>query len=159
MNYWQIQYNCYEASMLYNPLQCSCLENPRDRGAWWAAVYGVAQSRTRLKQLSTHSMHVIQGTVKFKHNIFLPERGKEVQTPTRVILKELCVCVCVSRSAVSDSVTPPGSSVQGIFQARVLEYATISFSWDLPDPGIEPTFPALQVDSLLWEILSIEINK
>ena len=32
-----------------NPFQCSCLENPRDRGAWWAAVYGVAQSRTRLK--------------------------------------------------------------------------------------------------------------
>ena len=32
-----------------NPLQCSCLENPRDAGAWWAAVYGVAQSRTRLK--------------------------------------------------------------------------------------------------------------
>ena len=31
-----------------NPLQCSCLENPRDRGAWWAAVYGVAQSWTRL---------------------------------------------------------------------------------------------------------------
>ena len=29
-----------------NPLQCSCLENPRDRGAWWAAIYGVAQSRT-----------------------------------------------------------------------------------------------------------------
>ena len=36
-----------------NPLQCSCLENPRDGGAWWAAVYGVAQSRTRLKQLSS----------------------------------------------------------------------------------------------------------
>ena len=32
-----------------NPLQCSCLENPRDGGAWWAAIYGVAQSRTRLK--------------------------------------------------------------------------------------------------------------
>ena len=32
-----------------NPLQYSCLENPRDRGAWWAAIYGVAQSRTRLK--------------------------------------------------------------------------------------------------------------
>ena len=32
-----------------NPLQCSCLENPRDGRAWWAAVYGVAQSRTRLK--------------------------------------------------------------------------------------------------------------
>ena len=35
-----------------NPLQCSCLENPRDGGAWWAAVYGVVQSRTRLKRLS-----------------------------------------------------------------------------------------------------------
>ena len=32
-----------------NPLQCSCLENPRDAGAWWAAVYGVAQSQTRMK--------------------------------------------------------------------------------------------------------------
>ena len=39
-----------------NPLQCSCLENPRDRGAWWAAVYGVAQSRTRLKWLSSSSL-------------------------------------------------------------------------------------------------------
>ena len=38
-----------------NALQCSFLENPRDGGAWWAAVYGVAQSRTRLKQLSSSS--------------------------------------------------------------------------------------------------------
>ena len=38
-----------------NPLQCSCLENPRDGGAWWAAVYGVAQSWTRLKWLSSSS--------------------------------------------------------------------------------------------------------
>ena len=38
-----------------NPLQCSCLENPRDGGAWWAAFYGVAQSRTRLKRLSSSS--------------------------------------------------------------------------------------------------------
>jgi len=38
-----------------NPLQCSCLENPRDSRAWWAAVYGVAQSGTQLKQLSSSS--------------------------------------------------------------------------------------------------------
>ena len=38
-----------------NPLQCSCLENPSNGGAWWAAVYGVAQSRTRLKRLSSSS--------------------------------------------------------------------------------------------------------
>ena len=36
-----------------NPLRCSCLENPRDRGAWWAAIYGVAQSRTWLTWLSS----------------------------------------------------------------------------------------------------------
>ena len=38
-----------------NPLQCSCLENPRDGVAWWAAVYGVSQSWTRLKGLSSSS--------------------------------------------------------------------------------------------------------
>ena len=38
-----------------NPLQCSCLENPSDREAWWAAVYGIAESQTRLKQLSSSS--------------------------------------------------------------------------------------------------------
>ena len=38
-----------------NPLQCSCLENPRDGGAWWAAISGVAQNRTRLKWLSSSS--------------------------------------------------------------------------------------------------------
>ena len=38
-----------------NPLHCSCLENPRDGGAWWVAVYGVAQSRTQLKRLSSSS--------------------------------------------------------------------------------------------------------
>ena len=43
-----------------NPLQWSCLENPRDEGAWWAAIYGVAQSRTRLKQLSSSSSILLQ---------------------------------------------------------------------------------------------------
>ena len=38
-----------------NPLRYSCLENPRDRGAWWAVLYGVEQSRTRLKRLSSSS--------------------------------------------------------------------------------------------------------
>ena len=48
-----------------NPLQCSCLENPRDRGAWWAAVYGVARSRTRLKQLSSSSSSFQRGFLNF----------------------------------------------------------------------------------------------
>ena len=47
-----------------NPLQCPCLESPRDRGAWWASVYGVAQSRTRLKRLSSSSSSCPQNREK-----------------------------------------------------------------------------------------------
>ena len=56
-----------------NPLQCFCLENPRDGGAWWAAVYGVAQSRTRLKRLSSSSS--IQSTFKYFCENSLPEHS------------------------------------------------------------------------------------
>ena len=48
-----------------NPLRCSCLENPRDGEAWWAAVYGVAQSRTWLKQLSRSKGNVIGACSQF----------------------------------------------------------------------------------------------
>ena len=47
-----------------NPLQCSCLENPRDGVAWWAAVYGVTQSQTRLKGLSTERLTTHTGACK-----------------------------------------------------------------------------------------------
>ena len=46
-----------------NPLQCSCLENPRDGGAWWAAVYGVSQSWTRLKWLSSITAEALHYTI------------------------------------------------------------------------------------------------
>ena len=46
-------FTCMHWRRKWNPLQCSCLENPRDRGAWWAAVYGVTQSQTRVKWLSS----------------------------------------------------------------------------------------------------------
>ena len=58
-----------------NPLQCSCLENPRDGGAWWAAVYGVAQSRTQLKQLSSTSSSRVAG----KSFVVVLYRGNLVQ--------------------------------------------------------------------------------
>ena len=53
-----------------NPLHCSCLENPRDGGAWWAAVYGVTQSWTRLKRLSSSSSRIIS------ENIWISERAE-----------------------------------------------------------------------------------
>ena len=64
-----------------NLLQCSCLENPRDGGAWWAAVYGVTQNRTRLKQLSSSSssnIHIILlifGLYIYRPNLFLTQKS------------------------------------------------------------------------------------
>ena len=54
-----------------NPLQCSCLENPRDSGAWWAAIYGVTQGQTWLKWLSSSSKG------KFHSNTSLPQETGE----------------------------------------------------------------------------------
>ena len=63
-------YNIGEGNV--NPLQCSCLENPRDGGAWWAAVNGVAQNRTRLKRLSSSS----SSSMGYNRNIACPEALK-----------------------------------------------------------------------------------
>ena len=82
-----------------NPLQCSCLENPRDGGAWWAAIYGVAQSRTRLKRLS---------------------RSSRLFT---VFFAQLCPTLC---GPIDHSL--PGSSVHVILQVRILEWIAILFS-------------------------------
>ena len=63
----------------------------------------------------------------------------------------LCVCLVVqSCPTLCDPVvcSPPGSSIHGILQARILEWFAISFSRDLPNPGIKPRFPTLQADSL-----------
>ena len=57
-----------------NPLQCSCLENPRDGGAWWASIYGAAQSRTRLKRLSSSMCGFYQAWIE--------NSGKEFQKVT-----------------------------------------------------------------------------
>ena len=69
-----------------NPLHCSCLENPRDRGAWWAAVYGVAQSRTRLKRLSSSSSNIISLVLGYcfsslEESVHLKSRGFVLWTP------------------------------------------------------------------------------
>ena len=54
-----------------NPFPCSCLENPRDGGAWWAAVYGVTQSRTQLKRLSSSSSSIpLNNSSKFQLSTF-----------------------------------------------------------------------------------------
>ena len=54
-----------------NPLQCSCLENPRDGRAWWPAVYGVAQSQIRLMRLSSSSISLIYILLSFMLPLWL----------------------------------------------------------------------------------------
>ena len=92
-----------------NPLQCSCLENSRDGGAWWAAVYGVTQSRTQLKRLSSSNRYTRTHTYA---------RSGSQSCPT------LCDPLDCG---------PPGFSVHGIFLARILEWISISssreYSW------------------------------
>ena len=80
-----------------NPLQCSCLENPRDSGAWWAAIYGVEQSWTRLKRLSSSSSS--------SSSRRLPRSAGEVEwwdNPGEEI------SLLFSHSVVSDSLQPHG---------------------------------------------------
>ena len=107
-----------------NPLQYSCLENPRDGGAWWAAIYGVAQSRTRLKWLSSSSsnqnlsclFHVQKSTGWLK--ILFRNLSESESEAT-----QSCPTIC---DAMNCSLS--GSSVHGVFQARVLEWVAVPFS-------------------------------
>ena len=132
---------------------CSCLENPRDGGAWWAAVYGAAQSRTQLKRLSsssssstlTSSTMLLTSPSDFlmalcmSHTHPADEKGSLECVFSPVWLCNLMDC------------NLPGSSVHGIFQARILEWVTLSYSRDLPNAGIQPTSlvsPASKVNSL-----------
>ena len=75
-----------------NPLQCSCLENPRDRGTWWAAVSGVAQSQTRLKRLSSSSSRCRRHTCQADKKLMNPNLQLEVLI-TRSVQSLICSVV------------------------------------------------------------------
>ena len=78
-----------------HPLQCSRLENPRDGGAWWAAVYGVAQSRTRLKRLSNSSSletlkcHLVVSLRKYSRKLGKKKKIRQISTRVRG-----CIFMC-----------------------------------------------------------------
>ena len=109
-----------------NPLQCSCLENPRDGEAWWATVYGVAQSQTWLKLISSSSS-----------SSWCSERKR--------------FSISVSCSVKSDSLRPHGLCMEFSRQEYWSGLPFLS-SGDLPDPAMKPWSPALQADSLLSEL-------
>ena len=102
-------FKLYEGEGNGNPLRHSCLENPRDGRAWWAATYGVAQSRTRLKWLSSSSSKL--------YELFIYFVGVCAQ------LLQSCLTLCDPMNC-----NPPGLSVHGISQAKFLEWVAISSS-------------------------------
>ena len=78
-----------------NPLQCSCLENPRDGGAWWAAVYGVTQNRTQLKRLSSSSiliwkLYFNSLIITLKHLTFIFNKTKLISVPVLLLNSIAC---------------------------------------------------------------------
>ena len=120
------------------PLLYSCLENPMDRGAWWATPHGVVKDQTRLKQLSLSLATRLQG---------LPCTKQQLHSFHTLALVTCFTCLYLFVVAVLAKLRPtlwdptdcslPCSSVHRILQARILEWVTIPFSRDLPDPGIE----------------------
>ena len=116
-----------------DPLQCSCLENPRDGGAWWAAVYGVAQSQTRLKRLSSssyisHVLPILQDFFFFELLVVL------------VVARKLFVAACgVLPSCGAWAPEHTGSLVV----ARRLGCPKV-YGILVPRPEMEPVSPAFQ---------------
>ena len=114
-----------------NPLQCSCLENPRDGASWWAAVYGVTQSWIRLKWLSS-------STVKADYKRWLPRGWRsEVKSLSRVRLFATPWTVAYQ--------APPSI---GFSRPEYWNGLPFPSPGDLPNPGIKPVSPALQTDTL-----------
>ena len=126
-----------------NPLRSSCLVNPRDGGAWWAAVYGVAQSRTWLKRLSSSSaslQYTLSNGMEQLTHCYSQQLGWSLRALFWVKEDSLkgymlydSIIVCVSCSVMSSSVTLWTVARQaplsmGILQARLLEWVAIPFS-------------------------------
>ena len=118
-----------------------------DRGAWQDTVHGVAKSRTRPSEF-TIPQEGFPGGASGKESAYNAgsERVSEVA--------QSCPTLCDPVDCI-----PPVSSVHGILQARILEWVAISFSRDLPDPGMEPRSPTLQADTLTSEPLSNFLSK
>ena len=131
-------------------LQYSCLENPMDGGAWWAAVHGVAKSQTRLSDFTlTFHFHALEKEMATHSSVLawripgtgepggLPPMGSHrvghdwsyLAAAAAVYLIKVKV-KSLSHVWLCDPVdcSPPDSSVHGILQARILEWVVISFS-------------------------------
>ena len=103
-----------------NPFLCSCLENPRDEGAWWAAIYGVAQSGTRLKRLSSSSSSKLQQASVMVSKGSQSAYGQQVSSLSIFggfsickTTQELCIRYCGPAECIGEGL-PWGGSVLGM---------------------------------------------
>ena len=105
-----------------NPLQCSCLENPRDGGAWWAAVYGVAQSQTQQHRVFVKLSNIIIPSV-FRFTLLTqkkPERNTSVFWPQWAMMKSE---VCNLMRLCWDNTEPsPLNSWKSIWNHKMVDY-------------------------------------
>ena len=145
-----------------NPLQCSCLENPRDGKAWWAAVYGVAQSQTRLRRLSSSSSN-FQGKIqsnaasaKITQSLELWDRLESHSYNNkgehflnlffnwRKIASQCCVGSCYTTTQISHNYTyiPSLLSLPPIPHHTHLDHHRVP-GWALPKASISTLRPGL----------------
>ena len=114
-----------------NPLQCSCLENPKDGGAWWAAVCGITQSQTRLKWLSSSSSSVTQNLKIFT---------KVIKRHSENILFFFFDALCLSCGIFQQGMLALLVACGSVVAARGLS-CPAACGILVPWPGIEPHVP------------------
>ena len=132
-----------------NPLQYSCLENPADGGAWWAAIHGVAKGQTRLRDFTfTFHFHALEKEMATHSSVLawrIPGTGEPDGLPSMGSHRvghdwsDLAAAAALVRKKVKVNslsrvrlCSPPGFSVHGILQARIVEWVAISFSRSNP---------------------------
>ena len=131
---------------LHNPLLCSCLENPRDGGAWWAAIYGVTQSWTRLKRLSSSSsmtLHIVY-LVNVSHDTALCACSNSINVRSNWLIVLFKSSVWVQFSSVAQLCPtlcdPLNCSTPGLpVHHQLLELTQTHVHW--VGDAIQPTHP------------------
>ena len=140
-----------------NPIQCSCLEKPRDGGAWWAAVYGVSQNRTRLKWCQQQQQQF--SSVEFSHSVVSDSlRPLESQharppcpSPTPGVHSNSCPSSQWCHPAISSSVVPFSSCPQIPPSIRVFSSeSTLHMRW--PNIGVSASTSVLPMNTQDWSL-------